>query len=114
MRPGFGGGRCGGAAPAQGRAEGPTAKMTNERMEACGECETRALAAVTLMNRAVVYILRKQDSVEQGPGLVQVVDGADEGEVIAVFKLGIATGNDKLAGAADGQDQDVTRQDDVA
>ena len=25
-RDGFGGGRCGGAAPAQGRAEGPTAK----------------------------------------------------------------------------------------
>ena len=43
-----------------------------------------------------------------------MVDGADEGEVIAVFKLGIAAGNDKLAGAADGQDQDVTRQDDVA
>ncbi len=26
VRPGFGGGRCGGAAPAQGRAEGPTAR----------------------------------------------------------------------------------------
>ncbi|MCY4410649.1 MAG: hypothetical protein OXC27_09295, partial [Caldilineaceae bacterium] len=33
MRDGFGGGRCGGAAPAQGRAEGPTAHMQRESIE---------------------------------------------------------------------------------
>jgi len=31
VRPGFGGGRCGGAAPAQGRAEGPTAQNCSGR-----------------------------------------------------------------------------------
>ena len=30
---GFGGGRCGGCHPAQGRAEGPTAQKTGERSE---------------------------------------------------------------------------------
>jgi len=33
VRDGFGGGRCGGAAPAQGRAEGPTAKNIPVRGE---------------------------------------------------------------------------------
>ena len=33
VRHGFGGGRCGGAAPAQGRAEGPTAQNTTMRGE---------------------------------------------------------------------------------
>ncbi len=33
VRDGFGGGRCGGAAPAQGRAEGPTAHNTIMRVE---------------------------------------------------------------------------------
>ncbi len=33
LRHGFGGGRCGGAAPAQGRAEGPTAHRQEKRSE---------------------------------------------------------------------------------
>ena len=40
----FGGGRCGGAAPAQGRAEGPTAHMLVESIEEREEGETAAPA----------------------------------------------------------------------
>ena len=35
VRDGFGRGRCGGGAPAQGRAEGPTAQMQSESIEEC-------------------------------------------------------------------------------
>jgi|GEM_PF-1654588 len=43
---GFVGGRCGGAAPAQGRAEGPTAQMTMR-----GRGQARLLASIKFANQ---------------------------------------------------------------